>query len=1438
MRTHKQGYRRVICLALCIAMLLSLSVAAFAEEPADRRLILDYDFESIENNIVQDQSGNHYDGTLNGNAASLAGGVTGNGLSLNGDYVRIPAKAIQGLTDVTISAQVYIKSLTPHSGSWYDKPSILKPTTLLFAGQANTSKAHAMLNTQSFDFGDYHEGCGWTICTPSFSQVRIAASVDQHPAEGKWSDLAMVQEGTTVRIYLDGQLVREQTGVTAHLGDVYVDENTPVYIGRSDWGDFAPDAVIDNFRIYNYAMTADELPRTDLVLDYEFETLEEGKIRDLSGNGFDGEVAGTATLVNAVTGMGLNLEGAGDFVRVPAAVLKNLTDVSIVGQVKLSSLADVTGLFAGGAKYGTYMSVNAKGVNAPQAGWEEGFTYAIKGKSGKEHRPSASLNEVVPAGEWCTFACVQKGSTVTLYLNGKQVATGDVGGDTLSDVYVSDDTELYLGKPLAAWNDPKSYGIFDSFRIYSRALDASEIPGQPIDPNPPYVPTAFEEQVDYIHRAVNYLMNDGEALPQPKLDDVSVTWTLLEGDAEIRDGKLYKTEASQERQPVRLKAEISMEGEQTQTLTFDHVTLMDAWAGYILSFFGVNGWTNDDGDAENFRIAYSYDGLHWAVLNNNEPIVKPEKTVNDKGDAADSDALKKRVRDPFIMRNKDGSFTLMASQSWSHPNIFLWYSNDLTTIENERLSKVVTKSNTAGATGYAAWAPEGTYDPITDQYYIYWSDPQGNGGVGCTYYNTSADLETFSDAGVLFDPHGRHIDANIIKYDGVYYMDYRSNLGKYNEKGLDGIRLAKATRLGDRTFTSYTGDVNPYRTDSAAEGSFIFKVNGENRWYLYWDYNDIHQFAMMETTDLDSGEWTDLGVNQNMPSENVRHGGSTPVTQKELDAILAKWNPDGEKLKISEVAALAQTELTVTENKQLSELELPTSVIVTLSNGMKATADVAWESSDYQPGVNGSYTLTGNLSLSEAEKAKIPSASSGTVTVDSNGKTVSMTCVVELTMADKTALEGAISRAEAITDSNSYCTPTWNAMLAALTTAKDIAASESSTQTQVDTAVSALNAAIAALIEHSFSEGYQSDKDGHWHACQTNGCTAVTSKENHTPDRNAPTETESVKCVDCGYTMQAATGHQHHLTLKDAEDATCISEGHKAYYTCSGCSDWFEDAEGIIKIEDKASVVIGKDSAKHVGGTEIRGAKDATYTEEGYSGDTYCKSCNAKIAEGHVIPKLTKPSNPSGGTVRPVSPNAGVNKKPEAEKKELPFTDVPQTAWYHESVQKAWENGLIDGITKTQFQPDGTLTVAQAIKLAAALYQMEREGEVTLTNGSVNWYDSYVSYAIANGIIEKDYASFTAAQMNAAITRAEFVHIFHGAESTYKAINQVANDAIPDVKTGDAFASDIYEFYRAGILTGSDAKGTFHPASSIKRSEVSTILVRMFDTASRQSITL
>lgn len=37
-------------------------------------------------------------------------------------------------------------------------------------------------------------------------------------------------------------------------------------------------------------------------------------------------------------------------------------------------------------------------------------------------------------------------------------------------------------------------------------------------------------------------------------------------------------------------------------------------------------------------------------------------------------------------------------------------------------------------------------------------------------------------------------------------------------------------------------------------------------------------------------------------------------------------------------------------------------------------------------------------------------------------------------------------------------------------------------------------------------------------------------------------------------------------------------------------------------------------AAGHVGGTEVRGKKDADCTHDGYTGDTYCKVCDAKIA--------------------------------------------------------------------------------------------------------------------------------------------------------------------------------------------------------------------------------
>ena len=181
------------------------------------------------------------------------------------------------------------------------------------------------------------------------------------------------------------------------------------------------------------------------------------------------------------------------------------------------------------------------------------------------------------------------------------------------------------------------------------------------------------------------------------------------------------------------------------------------------------------------------------------------------------------------------------------------------------------------------------------------------------------------------------------------------------------------------------------------------------------------------------------------------------------------------------------------------------------------------------------------------------------------------------------------------------------------------------------------------------------------------------------------------------------------------------------------------------------------------------------------------------------------------------------------------FTDISKDAWYYGDVCYAVQKGLVNGKTVAAYAPDDNLSIAEAIKLASCIYQLYHYGTITLTNDSTLWYKSYVEYAAQNSIVTKTYSNY-----DARISRSEFVAIFYAAlpASEYTAINTVSDNSIPDVRVSDANASQIYAFYRAGILTGSDSSGTFYSNSNIKRSEVAAILTRMFESSYRKTISL
>jgi len=94
-----------------------------------------------------------------------------------------------------------------------------------------------------------------------------------------------------------------------------------------------------------------------------------------------------------------------------------------------------------------------------------------------------------------------------------------------------------------------------------------------------------------------------------------------------------------------------------------------------------------------------------------------------------------------------------------------------------------------------------------------------------------------------------------------------------------------------------------------------------------------------------------------MPWEEVRHGGVIPVTERELDNILATWAKEAPKL----LSIATPKNVTARAGSEASSLKLPDTVSATLSDGNVIDVPVTWDTKGISLEKEGRVTITGKL---------------------------------------------------------------------------------------------------------------------------------------------------------------------------------------------------------------------------------------------------------------------------------------------------------------------------------------------------------------------------------------------------------------------------------------------------------------------------------------------
>lgn len=397
--------------------------------------------------------------------------------------------------------------------------------------------------------------------------------------------------------------------------------------------------------------------------------------------------------------------------------------------------------------------------------------------------------------------------------------------------------------------------------IISMLVGCSTIKNDPdVVPGDLQVDTVISEKNDddaYLNQYLDSFINDGYVLPEITFVGNDISWEITKGNAYIENNVVHKKDNAAEYEDIELTAHVG-----SDSYVYGNLTLLDPFIGYLMAYFTGEGDTK-----ETLKYAFTYNGDLWYVFNKEQPVLKA--TIGTR-----------RIRDPYIVRMKDGGFTLIATEGYDNPNIYAFDTEDLVHFENERLIQVNYSTEELEMSEKQAWAPEGFYDRIIDKYVIYWSSPK-DGGM---YYNYSSDFNDISCPNKLLDTGFVVIDGTIVKegYDyTIILKDEREPMEVYSQLFLG---YSNTDYLGFDQF-----DMN-YITGHQSEGPFVIKRDYDK--VIFYDDYTRSQFQGISYYDLhDTSSFDDINMLDIIfPMETVKHASVLPITYNEWLKVASEYS--------------------------------------------------------------------------------------------------------------------------------------------------------------------------------------------------------------------------------------------------------------------------------------------------------------------------------------------------------------------------------------------------------------------------------------------------------------------------------------------------------------------------------------------------------------------